>query len=445
MRILDLNYIKTVVTGDGNPPVEQVGWPMPTATDNMYKRVKAALPEYKAAGFTHLLLPPPCLGAGGKYSDGYDLKNNYIQDGTAFGDSADLHHLIHDAHVNYHLAIGLDLTLHQYGGYPNQNYPTPPFPKTPSCFAAGMGQTPRPGNVKADSVPDMEGNYPDGDLAAYDQPDRYMWTKTIEWAQWLIKTYGYDFIRVDEAKGLHAPFVKALLESPGINHTFAFGEYSDGNSAALSGYVNYWMGRRVSVLDFNFKYNVGDICNNSSRSWMGKLSGVGYCLQDSYKAVTFLESHDSDNSPGQQVIWNKLLGYAMLLTWPGVPMIYYRDWAHDPDCYNLKERINNLMWIHEHLIAGDFVSRLDTDYQVFAMERMGYGSVPGAVCFFNNDQYNSHTVTVKTKYWPGTRLHEYTGNGGYANDRWVDHNGNITVTVPPNHNGLSYLVYGMEI
>lgn len=441
MRILDLNYTVWSLALAST----RVGWPTPTPTYSMYKDAKSKLAEFKAAGFTHLLLPPPSLGAGGRYSDGYDLKNNYIQDNTAFGDAIDLHHLIHSAHTEYHLAVGLDLTLHQYGGYPNQIYPTPPFPKDPGCFAAGIGQIPRPGNVTADSVPDMAGNYPDGDLAAYDQPNRYMWTKTIEWAQWLVKTFGYDFIRIDEAKGLHAPFVKALLESPGLEHTFAFGEYSDGNPDALSGYVNYWMGRRVSVLDFTFKYNVGDICNNAGRQWMGNMASNAYAIHDSMKAVTFVESHDSDNSPGQQVIWNKILGYAFMLTYPGVPMVYYRDWANDPYCYDLKKRINNLMWIHEHLAQGDFVPRIYNDPQVFAHERTGYGQAPGCVCFFNNDPYNERVATSATKLWPGTRMHEYTGNGGYANDRWVDNHNNLTVTIPRNTNGLGFVIYGREL
>lgn len=444
MRILDLNWTRLNPAGTGT----MVGWSQPETDpkpDCMYHLVQIMLPEFKAAGFTHLLLPPPSLGAGGSLSDGYDLKDNYVQDGTAFGDSADLHSLIHTAHTKYGLAVGLDLTLHQYDGYPNQEYKTAKFPKTPSCFAAGMGQTTRPGNVAPDSVPDTTGNYPDGDLAAYGNPDSYMWTQTIAWAQWLIKTYGYDFIRIDEAKGLHAPFVKALLESKGISNTFAFGEYSDGNPGALSGWVNYWMGRRPSVLDFTFKYNVGNICNNAGKQWMGGMSYNAYAIQDAMKAVTFVESHDSDNTPGEQVIWNKILGYAFLLTYPGVPMIYYRDWADDPNCYNLKERINNLMWIHQNLAQGDFVPRYDNDPQVFAHERMGYGSAPGCIAVFNNDPYNERTVRVQTRYWPGTRLHEYTGNGGYSNDRWCDSGGGITVTIPKNNNGLSYLVYGMEL
>jgi alpha-amylase len=439
MRVLDLNWTRSVTGVTGT----QVGWPTPTATTCMYSHVAQQMPEFKAAGFTHLLFPPPCLGAGGRLSDGYDLKNNYELDGTAFGDKEELIAAIAAAHA-LGLKVGLDLTLHQYDGYPNQIYPTLPFPKKSSCFAVGQGQRARPGNVQPDSVPDQTGNWPDGDLAAYDQPDRYMWNNSIIWAQWLIKTVGYDFLRIDEAKGMHAPFIHALLTSPGIIDLFAVAEYFDGQNYALGGYVNYWQQQRVSVYDFGFKFNVQNICNNNSKVWMGALANIGYCTVDPMHAVTFLESHDTDNSPGEQLIWNKALGYAIMHTFPGCPMTYYRDWSTDANCYGLKRTINNQLWIHEHLAQGDFVVRLDTDPQVFAHERMGYGSAPGCVCIFNNDQYNQHTNRIQTRYWPGTRLHEFTGNGGYANDRWTDGNGCITVTTPRNNNGLSYLVYGLN-
>jgi alpha-amylase len=431
--ILDLNY--TLVNAAGN---KSNGWPVGT----LYNRILADCDEYKSAGFSDILLPPVLLGAGGTLSDGYDLKDNYELEGTAWGTKAELLAAVAAAH-KAGLGIGLDLTLHQYDGYPNQIYPTPPFPKDPTCFAKiGVGF---PGNVEADSVPDSSGNYPDGDLAAYDQPNRRMWIGAIAAAKWLRATVGGDWFRIDEAKGMHAPFVHALLSAEGLSDAWAVAEYFDGNPSALSGYVNYWMDRRVSVLDFNFKFNVGNICNNNSRAWMGQLANVGYALEDGMKAVTFLDSHDTDTSEGEQIIWNKALAVGIQMTWPGLPMSFYKDWSSDANCYNLKSTINNGLWIHKNLAQGEFVVRLDTDPQVFAMERMGYEDVPGCICFFNNDQWNEHTVTVQTKHGANIRLHEFSGNAGYNADRWTDANGMLTVTIPRNNNGLSYLVYGVYL
>jgi alpha-amylase len=133
------------------------------------------------------------------------------------------------------------------------------------------------------------------------------------------------------------------------------------------------------------------------------------------------------------------LAYAVILTFPGYPCVYYRDYATDPGCYGLKPHIDNLIWIHEHLAGGAFVPRLDTDPQVFVHERLGYGVQPGCLCGFNNDPNNERTVTVLQQHPPNTRLHEYTGK--YNTDLWVKPNGTVTFTLPKNINGMAYLVF----
>jgi alpha-amylase len=441
MAVLNLNY----VVWDQATQSKVVGWPLPKTPAGLYayQRIEQAAPEYKAAGFEAALFQPSTLGAGGEYSSGYDKKDDYILDGTSWGSGAMGKSAVAALHKNGLKVYG-DLVLHQMDGYPNQQYTTKRFPKTPACFAVGAGQTARPGNVQPDSVPDTTGDWPDGDLCAYCPQGSYMWNGAIDAAIWLVEQMGFDGFRIDEAKDLHAPFLCALIDALVAKFPesamFFFGEYFDGNPYALGGWVNYWMGRRASVLDFMFKFNVGDICNNNSNIWMGQLSNIGYNLIDSYKSLTFCENADTDTSPGEQIVDNKMLGYAIMLTFPGNPMIYYRDWSADPGCYGLKTGINNLLWINNNLAQGGFVTR-NADYQTFAHERLGYGNAPGCVCFFNNDQYNEHAITVQTRYPSGTRLHEYTGNSGYNADKWTDYWGCIDVTIPRNVNGCNSLVY----
>jgi alpha-amylase len=232
-----------------------------------------------------------------------------------------------------------------------------------------------------------------------------------------------------------------LLHADGLSTLYAFGENFTGTNSALSNWVHGYMQGRASTLDFGFHFNVGDICNNNSNSWMGALSQIGYCSVDPAYAMTFIESADTDNSAGQQIIWNKILGYAIMLTFPGYPVVYYRDWSTDPNCYGLKPLINNLVWIHENLANGEFVPRLDDDPQVFVHERLGYDGLPGCLCGFNNDQWLERTVTVQTNWAPNTRLHEYTGK--YNTDIWTDWEGKATFTLPKNDNGMGYLVFAV--
>jgi hypothetical protein len=445
MPTLDLNWMMW----DAATKAEAVGWPVSTA----YQRIAADAAEYKDAGFDRALFPPATLGAGGLYSGGYDKKEDYLFDGTAFGSMVECIAAVAAVHKQGMRAQG-STVLHQMDGWPGQEYKSAVFPKTPACFAWYPGMTtstgvaiPKlPGNVAPDSVPDPSGGWPDGDLCAYDQEGHYMWNGAIAATLNQMKALGFDDFIIDECKDLNADFLKAFIDAIRKEYPTAFfsGEYFDGNPYGLGGYVNYWMGRRLSVLDFMFKFNVGNICNNNSQVDMAQLSNIGYCMQDSMKAVTFIEDHDTDTTEGEQTIWNKPLGYDIMMTFPGEPQVYYRDWSTDPNCYGLKARINNGLWIWNNLAQGGFVTR-HADYQTFAHERLGYGSVPGCVCFFNNDQWNEHTVTVQTRYPRNTRLHEYTGNNGYSADKWTDYWGCITVTIPRNVNGCNSLVYGVYL
>jgi alpha-amylase len=341
-------------------------------------------------------------------------------------------------HSNGMQAYG-DLVLHQYGGYPEGKYTTGRFPKTPTCFSIESTV----GGVPSDPVPNEQGNYSFGDMACYytSTPGGYMYFGAITAAQWQTATLGFDGYRIDDVKGTYVGVVRDLVASqPG---KFFFGEYFDGNPSAISSWVNYDMRHSCSVLDFAFKFNVGDICNSESNAWMGALSYIGWCQSDASTAVTFCESADTDTTIGEQIVWNKMLGYAIMLTFPGYPRVYYRDWSTDENCYGLKTFINNLIWIHENLAQGEQVIRLGDDPQVFVHERLGYGDAPGCLAAFNNDQYNEYTRTVSTAFGTNQRIHEYTGNGDYYEDIWTDDAGRLTFTLPKNDNGMSYLVFAL--
>lgn len=442
--MLDTNWRRDTPTGQNI-----VGWPTPGRTQvSAYQRIARQAQLFAQSGFTAVGLPPSTMGAAGRFSGGYDLKENYRLgtpgNPTAFGTSEELRAVVAAVHANGMDCYG-DLVLHQYDGFdPTQPYfpagadgfSPGRFPKQPSYFVGP------PPNVAVDPVPDANGNFGFGAMAAY-MPPGDMLRLTVEAAQWLAATTGMDGFRIDDVKGTNWDAVGAVLNAPGLSHLFAFGEYFDGNTAALWNWANTLMRRRAAVLDFGFKFNVGNICNNTSRAWMGALANIGYCTTDEFLAVTFVDSADTDTSAGEQVIWNKALAYGLMLTFPGYPRVYYRDWSTDADCYGLMPTINNFIYIHEHFAHGAFVPRLDTDSQVFIHERTGLGEqAPGCVAFFNNDRWSAYTRTVPTTLGPNQRVHEYTGKYG---DLWTDYYGNLTATVPPNDNGFGSLVFAKWI
>jgi alpha-amylase len=154
-------------------------------------------------------------------------------------------------------------------------------------------------------------------------------------------------------------------------------------------------------------------------------------------AVTFVENHDTDSSPGQAMVFNKLMGYAYILTSEGYPCVYYRDYSTDKNCYGLKPHIDNLVWIHEKLAAGPTQQRWK-DFNVFAYERLGG---PHLLVGLNNDPNGARRIRVASGFGGNVVLHDYTG---HAADVQTDAAGNVTLDIPQNSNGLGYVCYSRQ-
>jgi len=165
---------------------------------------------------------------------------------------------------------------------------------------------------------------------------------------------------------------------------FVVGEYFDGNPDTLNWWVwNSGMNGRSSTFDFGVRFMLADMCNNGSRWDMSQLDHAGFIGRDPIHAVSFVENHDTDlNEP---VIWNKLLGYAYILTSEGYPCVYYKDYSTDSGCYGLKAPLDNLIWIHENVANGATVNRW-RDFQFIVYERLGW---PNLLVALNNDMSNS--------------------------------------------------------
>jgi len=406
--------------------------------------------DFRRCGFSAVLLPPICKTASGAApdADGYGLydnydigsKNQFFSIPTRFGDHERLRRMIAIMHA-CGLDVYADVVMHQYYGGNNGTYkylgadgktPNGRFPKHPSCF---VGAPPR---VPADPVANPQGNFAFGDMASYinSTPKDYMLNGATDAADWLTRTLDVEGYRIDDVKGMAVEAVRQVLDSKSMAGRFAVGEYFDGNPSALHWWVwNSGMGGRCNVFDFTLHWTIQAMCNNSSRWWMGGLQGAGYIAVDPMNAVTFVDNPDTDLSYGENVIWNKLLGYALILTAEGYPAVYYKDYSSDANCYGLKPFIDDLIWIHENLAFGPTLTRWGNDPQVYVFERQGY---PGLLVGLNNDQYNTYVRTVQTSFGANAQLHEYTGKHG---DIWTNGQGEATFTLPKNDNGQGYLCF----
>jgi alpha-amylase len=408
--------------------------------------------QLRDAGFTAVWLPPVWKGASGAQSVGYDLFDDYDlgskdQKGsipTRYGTREQLQRC-----VAVLRACGLDVYLdlvenQRLGGSGPGGFTF----RYKDAFGNGHG-----GRFEKDPF-DFHPNVPEDpgvfgfprikeitfgpDLAPINgKPPRHIFDGLIDSADWATRALDVQGYRVDDVKGISTDFLFPLLGSKSMAGKFAVGEFFDG----ITDLIRHWMFNprgmrgRASAFDFPTRFLLAAMCNQPGRFNMSLLDHAGLAGSDPLSAVTFVENHDTDSSPSlAPVLENKALAYAYILTSEGYPCVFYKDYSSDPGCYNLKEVIDNLIWIHEKLASGPTQQRWK-DLDVFAYERVGE---PHLLVGLNNDPDNARTISVDTGFGPHVSLHDYTGHtGGVA----TDENGRLTFTIPRNRNGAGYVAY----
>ena len=406
--------------------------------------------SFRQAGFTAIWLPPVLKTASGdnKGADGYGPYDDYDigsrhQKGatsTRFGTREQLQRCVAILRANG-LDVYLDMVEHHRSGDTTPfvfRYPGADgagdigrFQKNPSNFIPQVPRDPNLGGPPQDDFPFGREFAP---LNA--KPPRYVFDNLIDASDWLTRALDVQGYRLDDVKGLSTDFLRPFLNSKSMNGKFAVGEFFDGNRDLVNGWIFNPTGMqgRSSAFDFPMKFVLNAMCNNPGRFNMATLDHVGLAGISPLSAVTFVENHDTDLSIGAKIVSNKILGYAYVLTSEGYPCVYYRDYSTGPNGFGLKPGIDNLIWIHEKLAAGPTQQRF-LDFNLFAYERLGG---PHLLVALNNDPGNQRTVTVATGFGSNVQLHDYTGHGG---DVTTDGNGNVTITVPRNDNGLGYACY----
>ena len=409
--------------------------------------------ELRQAGFTAVWLPPVLKTSDGDKpgSDGYgpfddyDIgsKNQKGSRATRFGTREQLQRCVAVMRANG-LDVYLDMVEHQRVGdttpfvfrYLGADG-TPDvgrFPKNPSNFVPNVPRDPALGGPPSDDFPFGR------ELAPINaKPPHYVFDNLIAAGDWLTRALDVQGYRVDDVKGLSTEFLFPFLTSKSMNGKFAVGEFFDGNRVLVNGWIfnPNGMKGRPSAFDFPLKFVLNAMCNTPGGFNMADLDHVGLAGISPMNAVTFVENHDTDLNGGEKIIINKILGYAYILTSEGYPCVYYRDYSTDKNCFGLKPLIDNLIWIHEKLASGPTQQRWK-DFNVFAYERLG---APNLLVGLNNDPNNARTITVATEFGANVSLHDYTG---HSPDVVTDGNGSVTITIPKNINGGSYVCYSRQ-
>jgi alpha-amylase len=427
----------------------------------LWDMLAAEAENLAAVGFDRIQLPPASKAQGGDGAgcDGYgvydprDLGTKAQQGSTPtrYGTADSLRRLVAVAH-RYGLSVDVDLVLHQLIGGQNGTYRyLGADGKTlngrgamhPGCFRSAPGA----GTQPEDDVPVPSDDFAFGDEKVYQHsnPAGYTINDALDYGDWLFRTTGADGARIDDVKGLWAPFVSEFMHHGSMANKPFYGEYFDGNPANL----NWWatsspLSGRCGVEDFTMHFAIESACNTLNAA---ALNGAGYSQWNSGLSYAFVENPDTDTSPGEQVIGSKLLGYAFLLTVScRQVLIYGKDYfsgAVWPGAYGLKPLIDNLIYINRTFAYGGQATRW-VDGSVIVIERDGnggpVGASPGLLTALNFDTYNKRQITCATSFGSNVQLHDYTGRHP---DVWTDWQGNATFTIPANAygSGQSYLCF----
>jgi alpha-amylase len=411
------------------------------------------------SAFDVVQLPPWSLAQGGAGAgcDGYGVFQRRNLNGTRYGSLESLMAAIAALHANGCQTYG-DLVLHQMSGenggpgvfrYAGADGKTMNGrgQMSPGWFRGGMKDSdPIPPFCREDDVPVPADDFPFGREISYQNcnPAQVTEADAKDYLVWAQARTGAQGFRFDDTKGTHAPSVRRIMDVlPDL--TF-YSEYFDGNP----GNLNWWatsspMNGRSAVEDFTLHWSVQAACNGFDASQLTQ--GSGYWQWNAGLSVGFVDNPDTDSSPGQQVVFNKGLAYAYLLSLPlRLALVYGKDYFSTsvwPGAYGLKPLIDNLCWINRMFAVGGYEVRwVDRDVHVASRDGNGggLGWSGGLLTALNFNVLTPRTITCGTPFGPNRWLHDYAGHHA---DIWTDGNGSATFTIPSNaySSGVSYLCF----
>eukprot|EP00775_Hariotina_reticulata_P005433 gene5433-5666_t len=312
-----------------------------------YKVVEQKIPEFQAAGVTHIWLPPPSQSVS---PEGY-MPGQLYNLTSAYGNEQELQQLVQslkaagikplaDIVINHRCADSQD-EHGRWNRYSDDH--------DHEGHAIDWGQWAITGD---DHEFGGQGNKDTGDdfwgAPDLDHLNPHLREALTHWLQHLRDNIGFQGWRFDFARGYAARFVAEYIEQSGASGDLNVGElwvdmhWEDGgrlgcNQDAARQRICDWLDDcegKAGAFDFVTKgilqYAVGNCEYWRLKDSKNKAPGlIGWWPK---KAVTFIDNHDTGSTqahwpfPGDKVCQ----GYAYILTHPGVPCIFwehYFDWG----------------------------------------------------------------------------------------------------------------------
>jgi len=401
-------------------------WDVP-AGGTWWETVETKIEDWGNAGIEAIWLPPVSKAQNGEFSMGYDPYDyfdfgDYTQSGsteTRFGSGTELSDLITEVHAQ-NMKVYADIVLnHNSGGALEYNQYTNDSTWTDFSGVASGKFLRDQEDFHANAIHNNDlgyfGGFPDLCHDVTNVQD-WLWNRSDGVGKYYKNTMGFDGWRFDYVKGFSPGVVSSWNSAVG---GFSVGELWDSDV----NYLEWWADNANSnVFDFACYYKMNDAFDGNN---LALLNDDMMWKRDPFKTVTFVTNHDTDE------IWEKMLAYAYILTHEGYPTIFYQDYEEWLD----KDKLNNLMWIHNNKATGN-TSILYADNDEYIARRNGYNGNPGLIVYLN-DSNNWQERWVPTN-WNNTKIKDYTGHSGWYPT--TQGGGWVKIQAPPH----SYSVWAPE-
>jgi len=217
---------------------------------------------------------------------------------------------------------------------------------------------------------------------------------------------GADGYRFDAVKHIPESFFADYANQWAENmDMFRVGEALSGSIEYLDGYVT--AGPGMNAFDYPLHYAIDSVFDSGD---MQTLKGAGYIAQRPFRAMPFVENHDTGGGPAQYD-----LAHAFVLTIEGYPVLYnpHPDWllGYHP--------IKNMVWVKRNLAGGQTLWRhTDNDLAIYERE--------SNLLVGLNNSGSPQSKWVDTS-WTATELKDYAGNAGNVT---TESDGRVEIPVP---------------
>jgi alpha-amylase len=385
----------------------------------------------------YIWFPPASKGMSGSISMGYDPYDyydlgQYDQKGsveTRFGTFDDLERAI-DAYHSQGIGVIGDIVLNHRGGGELEYNPNTGSESYTDFSDVASGKCLwnydafHPSSYAQNDVGTF-GGFPD----VCHTNDSVM-NDLVDWGLWL-RDVGFDGWRLDYVKGYNPWVAEEFKNSTG--DLLCVAELWDRNVNLIEQWV-YDAGSGIMVFDYPLYYTMRDVCMATDGDISSFISrDASFVAAYPELSMTFAANHDTD-----EIIDDKMLAYGFILTYEGMPCIWWKDYfdyglnkggAEEP----LQEGngIDKLIWVRGALGGGSpeiEVLYSDRDLLIYQeIAHKGYVIVLNDSTEWKGQYVETRFVNsnLKCVAWSST------ADNSKPNAKETDYNGNADLWAPP--------------